>query len=134
MMPLENDPITLKLVGGDLSFTNGRMLLASGLDAVVIGAETRLGLVYGEWLLNRNVGVKWFENDLVPAEQAILGSRFNAGRLRAACRRAILRTPGVVEILQLRATFDTATREATVVWRARTEFGDTDLITTGVTA
>lgn len=133
-MPLENDPVTLALVDGDLSFVGGRMLLASGLDAVVIGAETRLRLVYGEWALNRNVGVKWLENDLVPADQAILGSKFNAARLRAECRKAILATPGVVEILQMTIEFDGVTRTATVSWRARCEFGDTDLVSTELTA
>lgn len=131
---LETDPVTLKLVGRDLVFVNGRMLLASGLDAVVIGAETRLALVFGEWFLNREVGVRWFENDLVPADRAILGARFDAAKLRRECRRAILATPGVVEILQLRVTFDAETRAAAVVWRARCEFGDTDTVTSEVTA
>jgi hypothetical protein len=126
-MMLETDPVTLALVGDDIVFVNGRSSLAAGLDAAVIGATARMRLVYGEWILNRNVGVRWFENDLVPAAQAILGQRFNAIRLRSEMRRAILATPAAIEILRLDVTFDVATRAATVVWRARFEFGDTDL-------
>lgn len=130
---LETDPVTLKTAAdGDLVFTAGRSQLASGLDAVVIGARTRMQLIAGEWFLNRNVGVRWFENDLVTAMQAILGQRYNVLKLRAEMRRAILDTPGVVEILRLDVRFDTRTRTASVVWRARCAFGDTDLDTFAV--
>lgn len=124
---LETDPVTIALVDGDWSFSNGLVLLAAGLDAVVIGAETRMRLVYGEWILNRRVGVRWFANDLVPPVSAILGERYNEVRLRSELRGAILRTPSIVEILRLQTVFDVATRTATVTWSARSEFGDTDL-------
>lgn len=134
-MPLETDPVTLTLVDGDIVFVNGRSSLATGLDAVVIGAETRIRLVFGEWILNRDVGVKWYENDLVTATEAILGQRFDRFKLRTAVREAILATPGVADITRLEVTFDGATRTASIVWRARCVFGETtDVQTTEVTA
>lgn len=130
----ETDPVTLALVDGDLSFTAGRSSLASGAAAAVIGAETRISLIFGELVFNREVGIKWLENDLVPAASAILGQRFDRLKLRAAVREAILSTPAIVEILKLEVSFDVATRAALIVWRARCEFGeDTDVITTEVT-
>jgi hypothetical protein len=76
--------------------------------------------------------VPWLQRDGVSAARAILGQRFSAAKLRAEMRRAILRTPGVVEILRLEVVFDAATRAATVTWRARCAFGDTELETLSV--
>lgn len=125
---LESDPVTIRTdAAGDLVITNGRTSLASGLDAAVIGATTRMRLILGEWFLNLGVGVPWLEREGVSAARAILGQRYNAAKLRSEMRRAILRTPGIVAITRLEVTFDTATRTATVTWRARCAFGDTDL-------
>lgn len=132
---LETDPVTIKTsAAGDIVIANGRTSLAAGLDAAVIGATTRMRLILGEWFLNLGVGVPWLERPGVSAARAILGQRYNAAKLRSEMRRAILRTPGITEITRLEVSFAAATRTATVTWRARCVFGDTDLNTLEVAA
>jgi hypothetical protein len=131
--PLIDSPIGLLLdAEGNLVRVGGRLQLARGLDAVVQGVRFRLRLCMGEWFKNRTAGVPYLENDLVPANQALLGQRYDENKLRAALRKPILATPGVREIVVLTTTFDAATREASATWSARTIFGDTPVNTLAV--
>lgn len=107
---------------------------ARGLDAVVQGCRTRLRMVRGEWFLNRDEGVRYLPNDIVPAAQSILGQKFDRLRCDADMRGAILKTPAVVEVLLMSIEFNARTRAVTVRWQARAEFGDTpvDVLTRAV--
>lgn len=124
---LETDPVCLKLdpITGDLSITNGRTSFVSGLEAAVQGARSRMSLIKGEWFLNLDAGVPYFERDNVPARDALLGQPFDVIKVKAAMRAAILDTPAITDMLQLDVEFDAATRAVTVTWRAKTTFGDT---------
>ena len=109
------DPIDLLLdadgdlvVGTDLS-------LSSGVAAVTQGIRVRLLTFRGEWFLDLDSGVPYY--------QEILGKKFDQQRAHAAFREAILATPGVNELLSLVVTFDSPTRELRVLWKANTVFG-----------
>lgn len=117
MALLETDLVDLELdddhelvVGSDLSFTRG-------LPAVTQGIKIRTLMFKGEWPLNLDEGVPYFQD--------VLGRRFNAIAARAAFRPALRLAPGVKRIEELDATFDGATRALNVSWRVSTEFGDT---------
>lgn len=117
-MALETDPIDLKIdpVTGELVVTDD-LVFSTGSDAVAQGLRLRLQLFKGEWFLNLDEGVPYYED--------VLGQKFDEKRIRAAFRPVILSTPGVVEIISLAVQFDGPTRDVTIAWEVRTEFGDT---------
>lgn len=124
---LESAPVCLLLdsITGDLSITAGRTSFTSGLTAAVQGARARMGLIRGEWFLNIDAGVPYFERDNVATAAALLGQPYDALKVRAAMRAAILSTPAISEIILLNVEQDPTTRTVTVTWQARTLFGDT---------
>jgi hypothetical protein len=114
-MPLANEPIDFKLdADGDLVVP---IQFVSGLEAVAQGIRVRLKLFRGEWFLNLDEGVPYFED--------LLGRKFDRARAREIIRTELLKSPGVVEITSLTADFDGQTRALSVDWAVRTEFGDT---------
>lgn len=137
MALLESDPVTLKM-GADGYLDIAAMATAtpfdSGLTAVVAGVRTRLRLIMGEWFLDLDAGVPWYERDGVDPDTVILGSPYSEAVLRAPILKAILSTPGVVEVTQLVIQFDGASRAASVTWRARCAFGETPADTLAVGA
>lgn len=119
---------------GDLEFT-------TGVNAVVQGARIRLRQIAGEWFLNLDQGVRYFERDGVLARDAIMGQKFDRAKALREFRRALLGdaslgvvgVPAIVELTKLECDFVSSTRTLTVTWQARTEFGDTpvDVIAAG---
>lgn len=119
------DPITGDVViGTDVQFV-------SGMDAVVQGARIRIRMIAGEWFLNLDAGVPWFERVGVPIDRVVFGQKYNEARALSAIRGALLGTPifdgvpAIVAVTKLTAAFNGATRGVTVSWQAKTEFGDT---------
>jgi hypothetical protein len=125
---LSTDPVCLTLTtDGDIAISaDGRTSLASGLTAAVQGARARMGLIRGEWFLDLSVGVPYLERDGVTASAALLGQVYDPVKVRTEMRKAILSTPGVIEIILLTVELDPTTRAVTVTWRAKTLFGDTE--------
>ncbi len=101
----------------------------SGIEAVVQGIRIRLQLWRGEWFLDLDAGMPYLptEDGAVDERAAILGQRFDSVKTRVAVRKEILSTPGVLDIPELRTTFDGPTRTLGIEFRAKTAFGDTDL-------
>ncbi|MBA3841170.1 MAG: hypothetical protein H0X39_00865 [Actinobacteria bacterium] len=121
-------------VTGDFVYLNGRRVLATGISAVVQGIRRRIGTISGEWFLDLDLGVRWFERDHVPATAAILGQKFDATKVDAEVRRAILSTPAVTSVLRIDVAFNGATRGCSITWQARCAFGDTPVDTLAIGA
>jgi len=123
-MTLRREPIDLKLDDNhDLIIPLQR---TSGPAAVRQAIDIRLGMIRGEWFADRNRGVPWFENDIVPEYQALLGQAFDEGRARHEIRKAILDAPNVNPAsLVLELAYDSATRTMECAWTIDTLFGDT---------
>jgi hypothetical protein len=126
-MVLEADPIDWKLDDDNdliipLSYT-------SGIEACLQGIRIRLQLWRGEWFLDLDAGMPYLptEDGAVDERAAILGQKFDSIKTRVAVRKEILSTPGVVDVPELRTTFDGPTRTLAIEFRAKTAFGDTDL-------
>jgi hypothetical protein len=128
LVDLPIDPVT-----GDLAFVNGTLTLTSGIAAVAQGIRIRLQMIRGEWFLDLDAGVPYYERDGVLARDAIFAQKWNQAKALRAFRDAILSTPGVDELVQLDITFNPFTRGITVTWQATTAFGDTvaDTLATG---
>lgn len=106
------------VMGADLEF-------ASGLSAVAQAVKIVVQTFRGEWFLDLDFGVPYFERDGVPASEALLGQRFNETKARAAFRDAILSVDGVDSLEELNVTFNVSTRRLDVTWRTLTVFGET---------
>jgi len=126
MALLINDPIDILLdADGDIDLTAGGPRLSAGVAAVTQGLRIATQLTKGEWFANRDVGVPWFETDIVPASAAILGQKYSQVKVLAAMRAAIMSVPGVGSIDLLTSTFDGPTRAMRIAWSVKTTFGDT---------
>lgn len=119
--PLESDPQDVALdADGDILLDETGLHFVSGKEAVVQGVLFRLRMFKGEWQLNQDIGVPYFE-ELIGDASKVAGVE---DRARAAFGAAILDVPGVDKILQLDVKLDRSTRKMTVTWRAQCSFGD----------
>lgn len=118
MAALSTDPIDLLLdVDGELVIDSDAQF-STGLDAVVQGCRLRLQLFRGEWFLNLDEGVPYYQD--------ILGQKYNEQNVRAAFRNALVSVPNVDSIIRLELDFNRGTRVLTVTWQVRTAFGDSE--------
>lgn len=112
---LSTDPIDFLLDDdGDLVMP---LQFSRGLPAVAQGIRCRMLLFRGEWFLNLDAGVPYYQD--------LLGKKPNLALARNIFRDAILSTPGVLEILELEVSFEPGNRALSVRWKVSTEFGDT---------
>lgn len=104
------DPAT-----GDLQFVDGDLVMKPDL-AQAIGIALRF--IRGEWFLNTETGVPYFERFFVKNP--------NLEHLRAILRETILSVPAVKRIEKLELALETTTRRLTVTFAVE---GDAGLIT-----
>ena len=103
-------------INGDLAISSGDLQLVSGSDAIVQAVKIRLQFFKGEWFLNLDAGVPYF--------QEILVKNPNPNVLQTLFRKALLETPGVLAIESLALTFDGRTRQLAVSYRVTTDVGE----------
>ncbi len=114
---LVNDPIDLLLDDdGDLVVTTD-LQWSKGIPAVAQGVKIRLQTFRGEWFLDLNHGVPYWQD--------LLGQKFSRLRARAAFVPAIVAAPGVLELHSFEVTYDGHTRAMAVNTEIRSVFGDT---------
>lgn len=120
MATLENDRIDLKLTdANDLKFDSSlRLSWTTGLDAVAQRLKIRMQMFKGEWFLDLDAGVPYWED--------ILGQKYDEAQVLAAFRGVLVKTRDVVKILSLTSSFDASTRKLKITWHVTTAFGDTE--------
>lgn len=124
---LSTDPIDLKLdpVDGDLFFgDDGNVVFTTGLEAVAQGIDIALSIFKGEYFLDRTFGVAYVENDIVTAQEALLGQVFDEQKARAYAREAVMAVAGVETLRSLAVTFDGVSRRCNITFNVGTAFGD----------
>jgi hypothetical protein len=117
-----NDPIGLAMDStGDIEvLTTGAgagIRFTKGVEAVTQNIEAAVSLFRGEWFLDLERGVPYY--------QEILGQRYSQETVLTAFRDQILTVPNVDQILTLTSSFDGATRTTTVSFEVLTPFGTT---------
>ncbi len=107
----------IKLTGGDLDITSGELTMLDGTDAIAQHLSIRLKMFKGEWFLNTDEGMPYYENILVKNPKiAVVVSLF---------KKAIQSTPGVAELLSIEPDYDPDTRTLSLDFAARTTEGET---------
>lgn len=100
---------------------NSVVAVGEGVDAVVQGLITRLKLFRGEWFLNANAGMPWFQEVFTDGGQDIR-------RIESAIRSQINSAPGVLEIISLDVDFSASTRDLSISFNVSTTEGESGLI------
>lgn len=101
---------------GDLAFEGGDLKLLSGLEALVQSVRIRLSFFKGEWFLDLDAGVPYY--------QEMLGKKPRVELLRSVFRKAIEETPGIDRVISLSVTFNGAARRLEVKYRAASALGE----------
>jgi hypothetical protein len=99
----------------DLHLRGGQIARVRGADYVVQSIRTRLLLYQGEWWLDLEAGVPWFDE--------ILGVPGSLRTAEAWIRQTILDTRFVDSLTSFSVTFDPRARRLTITFDALTEFG-----------
>ncbi len=105
------DPIThdLVLTGGDLD------MVADGA-AIRQEADIRLQFMLGEWFMDTEAGVPYFQNILVKSP--------NLAAIETILTDEILSVSGIDSVLDFTLNFNRSTRKLAVTWRANCAYGE----------
>lgn len=122
--PLVDDPIDLALGDDDDLIVTTDLAFVRGLAGVAQMCRIAVQMFAGEWFLDLDVGIPYWEDIFgAPAEVALLSAR-------AGFRDELLAVDGVLDIVSLVVTFDNArSRQLTVSWQVRTAIGNTPVDT-----
>lgn len=99
----------------DIDLSTGDIVLLEGVEAIEQHLLIRLRFFLGEWMLNRTLGIPYFEEILKKAPDPNL--------VKSIFRETILATPGVLRINSFSATLEAETRKLTIDFEALTEEG-----------
>lgn len=118
-LPLTNEPRDLLLDADNDLVVTSDLQFSRGIDAVAQSCRIALQLVRGEWFLDLDVGIPYWEEILAQKPAIALEAS------RAAFRRELLSVEGVIDITRLEITYDRTTRIMNIVWQVLTGFGET---------
>ena len=85
-------------------------------EAIAQAVGVRLRFFEGEWFLNLETGMPYF--------QEILVKNPNIALIKSYIRETILDTPGINEVADVTLAFNTATRILSVGFKATTDLGE----------
>jgi hypothetical protein len=116
MIDFKNDPTTW-----DLATYNGDLVLVDNADAIQQHLIQRLKLFRGEWFLDLDAGVPYFQDILVKNPNPVL--------VDGVLKDAILETPGVLELSSFSMTYDSTARTLVVAFQVETINGPVNVNT-----
>lgn len=102
----------------DLVIENNDLVAVTGLEAVRQNLRQRLGMFKGEWFLNLQKGVPYF--------QEIFKKDYSPSEVDAAFKITILNTPGVLELLDYNLELDNVTGKMNLSFKVRSYDGIID--------
>lgn len=107
----------------DMTFGRGKRNIAGTAEAVAQRLRCRLLTIRGEWFLDTDAGVPWYQPDDSEV-YPIMGRRPNMQYNEAVLKAAILETDGVQTLDSFSLTFDHATRKLTIRAAGKDVYGD----------
>lgn len=102
---------------GDLAIENNSFVLLEGLEAIAQDLRIRLKFFLGEWFLDTRQGMPYFEKIFTDDPKP------NLSVVKSIFRKALLLTPGVLNVTDLVINFDGQIRKATLSFKAVTSEG-----------
>lgn len=99
----------------DLKFTNRKLVLIDGKERLYQQLKCRLETIYGEWFLDTQFGVKYYEEIWVKNP--------NLAVVNGILKAIILETPDVLEITSFSSALNTAKRTLTIAFTVKSSFG-----------
>lgn len=106
----------LALVDGELVIKDGDLAVVRGKDAIAQAVYLRLSFFQGEWFLDSQAGIPWFEKALVKGPRLAL--------VRSTVRKELLSVQGVNDVLQLDLDLSAQTRTLSITFRVSTDLGE----------
>lgn len=95
----------------DIDISTGDLVFVEGTEAIAQHLRIRLGFFLGEWMLDRRLGVPYFQHVLIKNPKTSV--------VRGILRKVILRTPGVLTVSDLLVTYEPTTRIMSVSFTAQ---------------
>ncbi|MBI4373457.1 MAG: hypothetical protein HY542_01135 [Deltaproteobacteria bacterium] len=99
----------------DLDLTGNKINLVTGLQEIQQHMSVRFRLFRGEWFLDQELGVPWFED--------VLKKRPNFAVVAEVLKSVITDTPGHVELLEFEIDYDQQNRTMTLKFKDLTDPG-----------
>lgn len=94
---------------GDMTFGRGLANYATGGEAAEQRLYTRMRLLAGEWFLDTDAGVPWWQPE-GSGVQAIMGVPRNDDYIAAVLKTTALGSDGVASLVSFALSFDSSTR------------------------
>lgn len=107
--------IAIDSVTDELVFADGDLQFVSGKDSIVSDAKARLRFFQGEWFLDLNAGMPYFQSILVKAP--------NMAVVNAAYRDTLSQTEGVIAVNSLSVDYTPSGRSLQVTFSISTDVG-----------
>jgi hypothetical protein len=101
---------------GDIELSNGDLRTVEGNDSIQQAIGLALSLFKGEWFLDGDLGVPFYEDVLVKSP--------NLNAIREIFRQKLTSVSGVNEIAQLDLSFDRSSRTLSLTWKVTTDTGE----------
>lgn len=103
---------------GDLLITNNAFTLTEGVEAIRQHLQCKFRLFLGEWFLDLDVGVPWFQEVFKKSTSFVV--------LQEIFKDTILTTPGVIQLTKFQFDYERFTREALLEFSCETTEGTID--------
>lgn len=100
----------------DLDVSSGNLQIIGGADSIPQELRLRLKFFKGEWFLDREAGIPYFQDVLVKQPDPNV--------LQGVFRKALLECPGVLAVNELTLTRDSTTRALNLSFRVSTDAGE----------
>lgn len=99
----------------DLIIEDGDLVLTTGSEMVTQRIKQRLKTFYGEWFLDKTIGVPYIQQVFEKGADPII--------IETAFKNEILADPAIIELTAFEITLNTTTRELQVVFKAKSTEG-----------
>lgn len=108
--------LKLDILTHDLDLSSNNIELIEGLDEIAQKLRTRYLFFLGEWFLDLREGIPYYEKIFVKP--------FNQTDVNSILREVAETTPGVAEVTQFDAPFDSTTRQLAVSFTGKSDSGE----------